>query len=70
MASPAYDSLEYKIGDTSKAARKIYEVSELSSPPLRIVFGKDALEYVRAQLDLLKKDVDGSEVWSEDLKED
>lgn len=68
----AYDAPDskHKIGDAKKAVRKIYEISELSSPPLRILFGNDAIELVKAQLESLKKDVDGSKVWSEDLMED
>ena len=59
-----------KIGDVNKAVAKIYEISQLPEPPLRVVFGKDCIRLARAQLELVKRDVDASEAWSEDLQED
>lgn len=60
----------FKIGDADKAVAKIYEISELPHPPLRIAFGRDSIESVRSQLELLQKDVDASEAWSMSVRED
>ena len=60
----------YKIGDVGRAVKRIYEIAEHPNPPLRVVLGDDAIELVRAQLELVRKDVDGSVAWSHGLKED
>ncbi|EKM51800.1 uncharacterized protein PHACADRAFT_177214 [Phanerochaete carnosa HHB-10118-sp] len=60
----------FKIGDVNRAVAKIYGISELSQPPLRIILGMDAIGFVRSQLELLQKDVDASETWSQNLRED
>lgn len=58
-----------QIGDVDKAAQKIYEVSKLDSPPMRLFLGKDCLERVRTKIKQLTGDSDGYEEWSEDLLE-
>ena len=55
--------------DVAKAVAKIYELTLLPTPPLRLVLGKDALRNVRKQLGLVADDVDTFESWSEDLLE-
>lgn len=67
MAAAAPD---FKLNDVAKGARKIYEISELADPPYRIIFGTDAVGFVQAQLDYLKRDLDSSASWGEGLKED
>lgn len=59
-----------RVGDVDKAVERIYEVSALERPPMRLFLGKDCLEHVRAQLKRLTADLDGSEKWSEGLLED
>ncbi|KIP12343.1 hypothetical protein PHLGIDRAFT_124234 [Phlebiopsis gigantea 11061_1 CR5-6] len=61
---------DFKLNDVAKGARKIYEISELADPPYRIIFGTDAVGFVQAQLDYLKRDLDSSASWGEGLKED
>lgn len=61
---------DFKIGDVNKAVAKVYEISELPQPPLRIILGMDAIGFVRSHLELLLRDVDASEAWSKDLRED
>lgn len=70
MAIEAATASDFKMNDVHKGARKIYELSELSNPPYRVIFGNDAIGFVHAQLDYLKRDLEGSAIWSEELKED
>ena len=60
----------FRIGDVDKAVRKIYDVSELENPPMRLALGKDCLENTRVRAQQLTRDLDGYEKWSEDLLED
>jgi len=55
------------VGDPEKAAVKWFELSELPDPPLRLVWGKDAVAIARQQIETLRKDVDAMESWSADL---
>ena len=57
-------------GDVVKAVQKIYELSCLPHPPLRLVLGKDSLAGARRQLQLVTGDIDTYETWSDDLMED
>ena len=57
-------------GDTAKAARKIYELSLLPSPPMRLAMGRDALTNIRRQIQMVTDDIDKYETWSKDLLED
>ncbi|THH02003.1 hypothetical protein EW026_g795 [Hermanssonia centrifuga] len=59
-----------KLGDPLKAIQKIYELSSLPQPPLRLMLGQDAITYVRSHLQSVSADADGYESWSEDLKVD
>ena len=59
-----------KIGDVSKAAKKVYELSEMPQPPLRVILGKDAAGALHQQLELIRKDLEISERWAGDLQED
>ena len=59
-----------RIGDVDKATQKIYEISKLENPPMRLSLGKDCLELTRAQVQRLTVDLDECEKWSEDLLED
>ncbi|KAJ3548521.1 hypothetical protein NM688_g5291 [Phlebia brevispora] len=56
-----------KLGDSQKAVRKIYELSMLDEPPLRLILGKDAIGHVRMQIESVTADMEKYESWSEDL---
>lgn len=57
-------------GDVAKGVKKVYEVSRLSKPPMRLVLGKDAVGGVRKQIQSVMEDLESYEAWSEDLLED
>ena len=54
-------------GDAQKAVVKIYELTELESPPLRLPLGKDAVGAIKAKLTDILTNVQEYESWSEDL---
>ncbi|TFK85501.1 NAD-P-binding protein [Polyporus arcularius HHB13444] len=54
-------------GDVNKAARALYRLSELLSPPLRLVLGKDSQEFVRTKVARLALEVEEYASWSEGL---
>ncbi|PIL34382.1 hypothetical protein GSI_03157 [Ganoderma sinense ZZ0214-1] len=56
--------------DASKAVKKIYELSELTSPPLRLLLGKDVNRGVRQYIAQLTKEADAYESWSDNLEYD
>lgn len=64
--NPLYDAK----GDAAKAVKALYRLSELPSPPLRLVLGKDVLEMCRAKAAALLKDVEEYASWSEGLDRD
>jgi len=53
--------------DPDKAAAKFYELTKLQNPPLRFVIGKDAIQFVKGQLENVKGDVEKYESWSDNL---
>lgn len=59
-----------KLGDPSKGVKKIYELSNLSDPPLRLALGKDAIDGIRNQQQGVTADLEKYESWSDDLKMD
>ena len=61
---------ETKFGDVGKFVRKVYELSEMPHPPLRVPLGVDATRGVHMQLDLVKKDLEVSEEWAGIMEED
>lgn len=65
----AYDDPTNKIGDMDKAVEKIWDLSTLTKPPLRLPLGKDSVAEIRAQLQNITVDLDAYEGWSEDLLE-
>ena len=56
--------------DASKAVQKIYQLSELESPPLRLLLGKDINKGVREYIAQLTREVDAYESWSDNLEHD
>ena len=61
---------QMKQGDTAKAVQKIYDLAELSDPPMRLALGKDAIKYVREQQESVASDIAKFESWSKDLQMD
>jgi len=55
-------------GDPKKAVVKIYELAELSDPPVRLVLGLDAIGAAKQQIGILTRDINAREDWSKDLK--
>ncbi|KAI0738146.1 NAD(P)-binding protein [Daedaleopsis nitida] len=55
-------------GDIAKAAAAIYRLSEVQSPPLRLVLGKDAVEMARGKISSFSKEVEEYASWSEGLE--
>ena len=53
--------------DTTKAVQKIYELSELPNPPLRLLLGKDINKLAREYIAQLTQEADAYEAWSDDL---
>lgn len=53
--------------DPVKGAQKVYELSQLSDPPLRLVLGKDANNAIGEYLTQLKREVEQYASWSDDL---
>ena len=57
-------------GDVGKAVTKIYDLTLLPEPPLRLVLGKDAIASTRKQAQMVTNDVNSYESWSDDFMED
>ena len=53
--------------DTEKGVQKIYELSELPNPPLRLLLGKDVNHFVRQYIAQLTQEADAYETWSDNL---
>ena len=60
----------FKMGDPRKGTQKVYDLSKLENPPLRLVLGRDSIESVRGQLEHIKGDIGKYESWSDDVRED
>lgn len=61
------------MGDITKAARKVYDLSHLDDKetiPLHLPLGKDALQVLREEIKELEKDADAFGSWSEGLSAD
>lgn len=58
-----------KLGDSNKGVEKLYQLTTLENPPLRLVLGKNAFAPIREQLHIVEKDMNEYESWSEDLLE-
>ena len=61
---------QMKLGASVKAVKKIYAVTDLANPTMRLVLGKDAITYVKAQQESVAADIGKFESWSEDLQMD
>lgn len=60
---------ETKLGDPRKAAERIYELSSLPNPPLRLPLGLDAIQFIRRQLESISSDLEDYKSWSEGVRE-
>ena len=58
------------MGDPRKGTQKVYDLSKLENPPLRLVLGRDSIESVCGQLEHIKGDIGKYESWSDDVRED
>ncbi|KAI1793786.1 NAD(P)-binding protein [Ganoderma leucocontextum] len=56
---------KHGFGDPKKGVQKVYELSTLPNPPLRLLLGKDINQYVRQYIAQLTKEVDEYAAWSD-----
>lgn len=61
---------DFKTGDAYKASQKLYELSTVENPPLRLVLGQDAIGSARGHLEGVLNEITAYESWSADLRED
>ncbi|KAM5545438.1 hypothetical protein V8D89_000476 [Ganoderma adspersum] len=54
-------------GDPAKGVQKVYELSTLQNPPLRLLLGNDINQYTREYIAQLTKEVDEYAAWSDNL---
>ncbi|PIL34518.1 hypothetical protein GSI_03296 [Ganoderma sinense ZZ0214-1] len=54
-------------GDPVKGIEKVYELSKLENPPLRLLLGKDINHYFKEHIAQLTKEVDEYAAWSDNL---
>ena len=54
--------------DPAKAVQRIYELSLLSDPPLRLPLGKICIAGIKAQLRAIEQDLTKYETWSDGLE--
>ncbi|KAH9915559.1 uncharacterized protein BXZ73DRAFT_54209 [Epithele typhae] len=60
----------YPQSDTAKGVERLYALSELAAPPLRLPLGPDGVEFVRAHIREMQRDVEEYAGWSEGLETD
>ena len=54
-------------GDPVKGIQKVYELSKLENPPLRLLLGKDINHYFKEHIAQLTKEADEYAGWSDNL---
>nr|VWP01366.1 Trihydroxynaphthalene reductase (EC (T3HN reductase) [Ganoderma boninense] len=62
------EAMKARWSDPAKGVQKIYELSQLPDPPLRLLLGKDANQYVAEYLAKVTKEVELYASWSDDLR--
>ncbi|KAI1793783.1 NAD(P)-binding protein [Ganoderma leucocontextum] len=62
--------MQARWSDPVKGVQKIYELSELLNPPIRLLLGKDAHQYVEGYLAQLTREVKEYASWSDNLQND
>ena len=65
IASP-----DFKMGDAYKGALKIYELSTVENPPLRLPLGEQGISMARSHLESVLAEISKYESWSADVRED
>ena len=66
----ASEAATFPYSDTAKGVEKLYELSLLDSPPLRLPLGPDGVQWVREHIASLSTDVDKYASWSDGLTSD
>lgn len=61
------DASQGGYSDPAKGVHKIYELSQLSNPPLRLPLGPDGVKFVRDHIAELSAEVDKYASWSDNL---
>ncbi|KAM5545862.1 hypothetical protein V8D89_000900 [Ganoderma adspersum] len=64
------EGLKARWSDPVKGVQKIYELSQLPDPPLRLLLGQDANHYVGEYLAKLTREIEQYASWSDDLRHD
>ncbi|PIL34515.1 hypothetical protein GSI_03293 [Ganoderma sinense ZZ0214-1] len=62
------DIMMSRWSDPEKGVQKIYELSQLPSPPLRLLLGKDCNAYIAEYLEQVTREVKEYASWSDDLQ--
>ena len=55
-------------GDPAKAVQKVYELSQLPDPPLRLLLGEDVNMMFKEWLAQVVREVEAYATWSDDLR--
>ena len=66
----ASSSPDVPSGDVRKGAAKIFELTLVPNPPMRLLLGKYAVDGTRSQMRSILAEADAYEEWSEDLMQD
>ena len=62
------EGLKARWSDPVKGVQKIYDLSQLPDPPLRLLLGQDANHYVGQYLAKLTREIEQYASWSDDLR--
>ncbi len=62
------DIMMSRWSDPEKGVQKIYELSQLSDPPLRLLLGKDSNAYIGEYLEQVTREMKEYASWSDDLQ--
>ncbi|PIL34517.1 hypothetical protein GSI_03295 [Ganoderma sinense ZZ0214-1] len=67
VRSTAENQKKHGFGDPVKGVQKMWELSKLENPPLRLLLGKNINTHAKQYLAQLTKEVDEYESWSDHL---
>ena len=67
VGSTVENQKKHGFGDPKKAVQKMWELSNLENPPLRLLLGKDINKGARDYIAQLTKETDEYESWSDHL---
>nr|VWO98275.1 Peroxisomal hydratase-dehydrogenase-epimerase [Ganoderma boninense] len=67
IESTVENQKKYGFGDPEKGVQKMWELSKLENPPLRLVLGKDINKHAREYVAQLTKEMGEYESWSDHL---